>query len=258
MVTDLSLFLYGFDITAFNQYINFQKVSMGTVLTAVLNVGNYTGAQFLAEIKRAMEFADGVNTYTVTLDRTINGGKENRLTISTSGAFLSILFSSGVNAGTSPAGLMGFLDSDYTGATHYTGTNNAGTILVPDMPAYNFQPLDSIVENDGVRNITASGIKETLVFAQMQFFEGEWKWITDLFSNDQYSQWKAFLKYATRQLQFEFTQSIAEDPTTALQCTLETTAQDSNGLKYELKQMTGENMYRVYQTGLLRFRIVVT
>lgn len=252
-----ALFLYGFDVTDFNKYINFKNASLGPELTAILNIGNYTATQFMTEIKRAIEFADGTNTYTVTLNRTISGGTSNQMTIASSGSFFSLLFGSGTNASTSPASLMGFVNTDRVGLTTYTGPNNAGTILIPHYPTWNFQRPDEIIEQDGVKNITSTGIKETLVFAQMSFFEGEWRYITDIDGSQQLTQWEAFLKYATKQLKFEFEPSIIEDPTIFYQCTLETTPADSNGMKYKLEQMTSIGLFRQYQTGKMKFRILV-
>src|SRR5271166_2280718 len=112
---DYAAFLYGFDITPFNQYINFKIASLGPVLTATLPIGNYTCTQFMAAIVAAISQIDQVNTYSVVLDRTTNGGTSNRMTISTTGTFLSILFGTGPNAATSPASLMGFLAADQVG-----------------------------------------------------------------------------------------------------------------------------------------------
>lgn len=255
MVKDIALFLYGFQITNSNRYIDFQNVSLGPVLQAVLNLGNYTATEFMAEIKRAMEFADGTNKYTLSLDRTISTNRDNRLHISTNGSFLSILFGSGTDAPSSPRDLMGFMHSDYTGSTTYAGSSTAGIILIPDFATYNYTGPDQKVESDGSKNVSANGIKETLVYAQVQFFQGEWKYITNFNGNTQRTQWEALLKYLIKQLKLEFTPSINEDPNTFFECTLESTPEDSNGMKYEMKLQVGEGLYRFYQTGLMKFRL---
>lgn len=257
-VNDRALFLYGFDINAFNQYINFKSSSLGPVLTATLTPGNYTATEFMAEIKSAMEIADtlyAASTFTLSLNRTVGGGLSNVMTISTNKPFLSLLFGSGPNAATNPSSLMGLSNSDYTGATSYAGSTNAGTILVPDFPTYNYLDPDSYVTNDGVKNVSSAGIKETLVFTQMQFFQGQWKYINNFKTNTQLSQWQNFLKYAVKQLKFEFQPSVFEDPTVFFQCTLESTGGDGNGMGYKLNQMLGDGLYRFYDTGLMKFRI---
>ena len=250
------LFLYGHDVTAFNKYINFQAVSLGPILTAVLAEGNYTATEFMAAIKSAMEIADPAHTYTLTLNRTVSGGQSNRMTITTSGSFLSLLFGTGVNAASSPAFLMGFTATDRTGFTTYTGVNQSGIILIPAFPTWNYLGPDEMVDQDGVKNVTANGIKETLVFAEMPFLQGEWRYITDIDGSQQKTQWVAFLKYATQQLRLEFQPSIVENPSLFYQVTLESTPADSNGMKYKLEQMTQAGLFRQYQTGLMKFRLI--
>ena len=92
MQNDRALFLYGFDITYLNKYVNFKNAALGSELTAVLTEGNYTATGFAAELKKQLELTDGANTYTVGIDRTVDSGASNRLHVSTSGSFLSLLF----------------------------------------------------------------------------------------------------------------------------------------------------------------------
>lgn len=253
-LADIAMFLYGFDVSAANRYIDFKNVFGGSVLTAVMNLGNYTATEYMQEVKRALELADGVNTYTITMNRTINGGTENRIRIQTSGSFLSLLFGTGTSAASSAAPLMGFSLTDYTGSTLYTGSVTAGTALVPDMPTWSYLGPDDLFTNDGVKNITANGIKETLVFAQMPFLQGEWRFITDSNGRTQQTQWRRFMKYATRQLKFEITPDI-RFPTVFYGVTLETTPDDGNGMGFKFQQMTDVGLYKFYKTGLLKFRV---
>ena len=256
MITDKALFLYGFDISLSNKYINFKNASLGNEITAVLPIGNYTCTELLFQIKKAMDLADGVNKYTVSINRGIDSGESNRVSISTNGSYLELLFNSGTNAANSVASLIGFDLIDYTGGLSYTGYKNAGIILLPDFPTYNYLSPDSLITNDGVKNVTASGIKETLVFSQMYFFEGQWKWIANRGGNLQLTQWQSFLKYATKQFKLEFSPSIYEDSSLFYQCTLETTPADGNGLGYRLNLMNGLGLYRFYETGTLKFRLL--
>lgn len=254
MKKDRALFIYGFDIDNNNKYINFKTSSMGAQLTGTMTVGNYTCTEFLAEIKRVMELADGVNKYTIAIDRSINSGTSNTVAITTNGSYLTLLFGTGSNSANSPRLILGFDQADYIGGLSYAGTINAGTILYPDFPTYDYLGPDDYITNDGTKNVSASGIKETLVFAQMQFLQGSWKYITDFNSNTQLTQWRKFLKYGSRQLKFEFTPSTAEDSSLFYQVTIETTASDGNGMGYKLNQMLGQNLYRFYDTGLIKMR----
>ncbi len=255
---DRALFLYGFDIDNNNKYINFKNAALGPELTAILNIGNYSPIEFMQEVKRAFEVADGISKYTISINRAVSSGTSNNVTITTTSPYLDILFGTGSNAGNAPWNLLGFANSDLTGALSYTGYTNCGTILFPDFPMYDYLGPDLMVINDGVRNISAAGVKESLVFAQMRFFQGQWKFITNFKSSTQLTQWQNFLKYATKQLKFEFTPSVFEDPDTWYKCTLESTAADSNGLGFTLKQMRGEGLYRFYDTGVMKFRVVTS
>jgi len=254
-LNDKALFLYGFDVTPYNRYINFKNQSLGPELLATLNLGNYTATEFIAEVKRALEAADGVYTYTITIDRTVASGQSNLLHISSSAPFFSLLFLTGSSAANSPASIMGFQNLDYTGATAYVSYKNCGVILFPDFPTYDYLGPGEMVENDGSRNVSAYGVKETLVFAQFYFFQGQWQYITNFNGNTQKTQFEAFLQYATKQRKFEFTPSVYEDPTTFYQCTLESAAGYSSGMGYVLKQMRGQGLYRFYDTGVLKFRV---
>lgn len=257
MRNDIALFLYGADVTKLNRYINFTTEEGD--FTAILDIGNYSYTELMFEIKKQMELAEGVNNFTWTINRTVNANRENRVTVSTTAGTLEIDFDTGVNASTSIRTLIGFDEVDYTGATSYTGVVSAGSILIPDFATYDYLPPDLNVKNDGVKNVSASGIKETLVFQQMLFIQGQWKWITDFANAGQATAWTLFLKYAIKQLKFEMTPSINEDPNLFYQVTLESTAEDgANGMAFKLNQMLGQKLYRFYETGALKFRVIPT
>jgi hypothetical protein len=155
-----SLFLYGFQVTPQNSSIDFRAVSLGPILQGTLNIGYYSLGSLLTELKRAMEAVDVSNIYTVTADRTISGGTQNRVTISTSGGYLDLLFNSGPRASSSVAPLIGFAATDRTGATSYAGSLSAGTVLVPNFIGYNYLSPDFSRKIFGSVNVSASGLKE--------------------------------------------------------------------------------------------------
>lgn len=255
-MNDRALFLYGFDITSANKYINFQNIALGPIFSAELTIGNYTATELLAEIKRAMELIDGVYKYTWSINRGVNAGTSNQITVSTTSSYFSLLFGSGPSAASSPRDLLGFNQTDYTGSTTYTGPNQAGLVLYPDFPTYNYLAPDYFVTNDGSKNISASGIKETLVFAQMKFIQGQWRYITDFKNAGQATAWSTFLKYASRQLKFEFTPSVQENYNVFYKVTIESTTGDNNGMGFKLEQMLGAGLYRFYDTGLIKMRVI--
>ena len=252
---DRALFLYGFDITTGNQYINFKTSAMGAVKTAIIPIGNYTCTELLFQVKKQMQLADGVNVYTVSVNRTVPNVKSNQVTISTNGAYLSILFGTGPNASNSVSTLIGFPTSDLTGSTSYTSGSPAGIILVPDFPMWDYLSPDNFVTNDMNKNVSAAGIKETLVFAQVLFTQAQWKYITN-FNGTQLTEWQAFMKYTVRQLKFEFTPSIYEDATKFYPVTLEKTSSGADGGAYKLNLMNKDGLYRFFETGVLDFRVI--
>lgn len=256
MLKDVACFLYGFDINQNNRYIPFKNVTGGPELTATLNVGNYTGTQMMAELKRAMEFADGVYKWDWTIDRTISSGTSNQVTVISTAPQPQILFMTGATAPNSPFALLGFTATDLTGSSQYTSPNHCGTILIPEFPTWDYLGPDNMVTNDGSKNVSASGIKETLVFAQMFFAQGQWQYISNFNGRTQLTEWQSFMKYAIKQLQWEFTPSIYEDPEVFYQVTLESTPADSNGMGYKMNQMRGMGLYRFYDTGTLKFRLI--
>lgn len=249
-LTTKSLFLYGLQVTDDNKSLDFKISGGGDTLQATLQLGYYSLTDLMEEIERAMTEVDDSNTYTVTADRTISGGTENRVTIATSGGFLSLLFGTGPRAATSVAPLIGFALTDRTGSTSYTGTSTAGTALEPTLYGYNYIPPDMKRKVFGSLNISASGLKEAVVFQVQEFFQVQFKFEPQAFV---LSDWTDFMTWAMQQRTLEFTPSIAS-PNTVYNCTLESTSADGKGLAYSFKEMLPEFPF-LYDTGLMTFRI---
>jgi hypothetical protein len=104
-----------FKITTANQWIDWKDTSGGTVRSAAVPAGTYSPAALATQIAASMGLV-GDNVYTATYS-TATG----RWTIASSGTYLSILFSSGTNAGSSIGSTIGFsAGTDQTGALTYT------------------------------------------------------------------------------------------------------------------------------------------
>lgn len=245
-----SLLLYGYVVEVANQYIDFKGSSAGPILTAVIQQGNYSLTDLMNQIALAMNALDGTNTYTVTADRTINGGTENRVSISTSGTFLSLLFGSGAHAAASVASTIGFLETDQTGQTSYTGVITTGSSIVPVMQGYNWVSPKRNRKNFGSVNVAASGLKESIVFQLQQFFRVEFRYEPESVVDQ---QWQLFFDWAIQQQDLEFTPEITQ-PSVFYNCTLESTEEDGQGLAWEMKEMLPE-FPALYQTGELNFRV---
>lgn len=245
-----SLFLYGLQITELNSSIDFKGAITDTsARQATLRLGFYALNALAREIKRALQEADPLRIYTVTVDRTVLSGTQNRVTISSNGAFFQLLFASGPRAATSVAPLIGFNTVDYTGFTTYTGSASAGTRLLPEMQGYNYVNPDEIRRVFGSVNVSASGLKEAIVWNEQRFAEVEFKYEPQAKVS---LEWTPFWVWAIRQRGFEFTPDIS-DPATFYEVTLERTEEDSKGLAYRMPEMLPQFPF-FYRTGKMVMR----
>ncbi len=244
-----SMFLYGLQITTDNSSIDFKTSAGGSVLQATLDLGFYSLTDLMAQIKSAMEAVDLVNTYTVTADRTYSGGTQNRITISTSGSYLSLLFGSGPRVASSVAPLIGFPTSDFTGATSYTGTSSAGTVLIPALTGYNWIPPTQYRKVFGSLNVSATGEKEAIVFQIQEFFQVQFKYEPQATIE---LTWPNLMNWLIQQRPLEFTPEITS-PSVFYNCTLEKTGADGKGLGFQMKEMLPQ-FPNLWDTGMLTFR----
>ena len=167
----LSLMNYGLEITALNQNLDFKALSGGPVLTAAIPLGFYFPISLSEAIAIALLNADPVNNYSSSVSYSYLGGSENRLTISTTGTYLSLLFATGPNTFTSVVGLIGFNEVDYVGSTAYVGSQTTGTVLIPSQIGYNYLDDQNTLKVFGAVNVSASGLKETVTFNFQEFIQ---------------------------------------------------------------------------------------
>jgi hypothetical protein len=244
-----SLILYGFEITDSNKYIDFKISGGGSELTGTLTLGYYSLSGLMTEVKRAMEAADTANTYTVSADRTISSGTQNRVTISTTGAFLSILFLTGTHNAATFDTLLGFTHTDKTGALTYTGASTAGTAVIPTKIGYTYLGPDNSRKVFGSVNVSASGVKEAVVFQVQQFIEVNYKYESTARIT---SVWAPFFQWSIEQKPFDFTPEVTS-PSVFYDVTLEKTSADGSGLAYKMSEMLPEFPFN-FSTGLLTMR----
>lgn len=244
-----SLFLYGFEITTINRSLDFQSSYGGPTKLATLNLGYYSLTGLGYEIARAMNAADPFNTYSVSIDRTADGGLGNRVTINTLGSFMNLLFGTGPRVSSSVASLIGFDATDYTGALSYTGSTSAGTILIPEYVGYSYLGPDFMRTVFGSLNISARGDKEAIVWQVQKFFQMEFRFEPEA---KVISEWTPFMTWAIQQKLLEFTPDVTT-PTTFFECTLEQTDMDSRGLGYRMTEMLPDFPFN-YRTGMMKFR----
>lgn len=246
-----SLINYGIQVTSLNQNLDFVSVMAGSTLTATLPLGFYSVTSLAQAVVFALQAADSDNSYTCTVTRNILGGVQNRMTIATTGTFLSLLFASGPNVNTTCASLLGFLPIDYTGQLFYTNSASIGTVLIPEFPAYTYSSPTQQAKVFGSVNVSASGLKESVVFAIQKFIDLEFKYEDE----SQLPDWLLFFTWSIQQRPFDFTPQVIE-PDVYYQVTLEKTSYDSKGLGFKMKEMLPQ-FPNIYTTGPLNFRVIL-
>jgi hypothetical protein len=248
-LTSKSLILFGFEVDVTNYAIDFKTSALGAEKQASLRYGFYSLTSLCEEMIRALTEADPSNIYTYTIDRTISGGTQNRVTLYTSGVYLSLLFATGSRASASVGPLLGYTATDKTGATNYTSQTRAGTTLQPEYIGYNYLGPEFSRRVQGTVTISASGEKEAVVFAIQRFIQVEFKWEPQ---SKVIAQWASFWNWAIQQRLFEFTPEISS-PNTFYQVTLEQSGSDGKGLGYQMTEMLPEFPF-YYRTGVFRMR----
>lgn len=248
-LTAQSLFLFGFQVDETNRNIDFRVVAAETPRLAQLRLGFYSLSGLLDEIERAMHEQATTVTFTASADRTISGGTENRVTIAASSAVLELLFATGPGSASSVAPLIGFPATDHTGATTYTGTSTAGTALIPERTAYNYLGPEFHREVFGSVNVSASGLKEAVVWQIQKFIQAQFKHEPQA---KVISEWMDFMEWAIQQRPFDFTPEVTS-PTVFYDVTLEKTSADGKGLGYMIREMLPQFPFD-YDTGLLTMR----
>ena len=250
-LTDKSLFLYNFQVTPNNCYIPFLNVNAGTEIDAIVPSGYYTLGSLATAIAAAMNVADPAKVYTCTVARNFSGNLQNRITIATSGSFLSLLWSSSPLAASSITSLINFGSSNNTGALTYTNSTTSGTALQTSWYGFNYQPPSLNLRTIGSVNIASDGTKEVVWWSVQQFINVEFKYETQAFV---LANWQPMMAWMAQGRPFEFT-PVYSTPGTVYSCTLEKSPGGSNGLGFLMREMVPE-FPLLYTTGALEFRLL--
>lgn len=255
MINTFSVFYYGFDVDGENNLIDFNEG--GSELTAEVAVGSYTAEEFAVAVKTALDGA-GALVYTVTFNRTTR-----LITIAASGTF-SLLVSSGSHASNSAFGLLGFTGANRTGAATYTGNLVSGDMYEPQFKLQDYVSSEDLQQAvDATVNRTASGRVEVVKFGTEKFMECNIKFITDISQDGGVLKSNAsgvtdarrFLRYLVTKGPIEFMPDI-DDPTTFQMMILESTAENSTGVGYRLRELYDKNLPGYFETGRLKFRVL--
>lgn len=242
-----SLFLYGFDINATNSSLDF-RVNAGPTLQATLRFGYYSLNALMTEVVRAMGEQAPLETFSYSINRTVSGGLQNRVTISIAAGTITLLFGSGPRLSSSCSAILGYPATNATGANLQSSTT-AGTALVTELAGYTYLSPDFTRKVKGSVNISASGVKEAIVYEVQQFAQVEFKHEPEA---KVITQWTPLMDWMMQQRPIEFTPEITS-PSDVIEGTLERTGYDNAGLGYQLLEMLPQFPF-YYRTGLLVFR----
>jgi hypothetical protein len=250
-----SKFYYGYEVSDEAQWIDFDEGA--GELSAELTIGFYSLTDFAAELERALNDA-GSLTYTVTVNRTTRV-----LTIAASGA-VELLVSSGSHQGTTAYGTAGFTGADRASATSHVSAAT-GTAYTTQFKLQSYvDPEDFNDATYGTVNKSASGKLEVVTFGTERFIEANIKYATNIAQGASSpirnnatgrADLQALMRYMTSKGPLEFMPD--EDvPGTFHTVILESTPDDSKGLKFKLKELYGQGLPGYFETGVLKFRLV--
>jgi hypothetical protein len=242
-LTSKSLFLYGFTVDAYNANLTFNIG--GSDLIGTIPYGYYSLETLCQAVMTALSSLAPSRLFSYSIDRTVSGGTQNRVTFTCNTGIFQLNFL--VPSSIGPT--LGFLSLNYTGSLSYTSNLSAGTTLVPELVGYTYLGPDFYKDINGSVNISATGLKEAVVFQIMQFIQVEFKYEPQAKT---IIQWSPFWNWAIQQKVFEFTPQVS-DPTTYYEVTLEKSSTNGKGLGFKMTEML-PNFPFYYQTGLITMR----
>lgn len=251
-----SSFLYGFDITTSNKFLDFQEGA--TEYNAELSLGSYTLDGLLTEVATRMNALTS-NNYVVSVDY-----QTRTITIAGDATF-SLLVTTGSNTGSDVFSLLGFT-SDKTGASTYDGDTTTGSEYLPQYKLQSYVPFEYIERSSDAKvNESASGVVEVVEYSRVNFMECDIKYITDItqptnspITNNAngISDYLDFIKYSVQKKPLVFIPDILNKGT-YVNCILESTPESQKGVEFKLKKVNNIS-YKYYKSGLLTFRKLVS
>lgn len=257
MIDTHSKFFYGHTVDRNSRYLNFSEG--GGELSAEIPVTSYTLSELAAAVANALNSTPGVTRiYSVNVDRF-----NRTVTISADGTF-ELLVGTGSQSGASVFGLLGFTNSDRTGASIYEGDQQSGSEYKTQFKLQDYiDPENYQFLSDAIINQTATGAVEVVTFGNEIFIQFNLKYITNK-PGDGYvirsnpnglGDAISFLKSITSKQRFEFMPDEG-DPNTFFKCILESTTASRDGIGYKLKELVNQNLRDYYETGTIKLRVV--
>lgn len=252
---DYSAFIYGYEVRASNQYINFSENGIDQIATLV-QIGSYTMTSMADAIATALNSA-GAYEYEVTLDR-----QSRKYTISTVGnENFDLLIFSGNNKSISIFNLIGFTGADLLGANNYESNTESGSIYITQTPLKDFSDFSKNKEKaEASINSTPSGLTEVIAYSTIERLKLDLPLITNYIPQrfiretvTGVEEAEAFMDYAINKKPIEFCYSY-KDLNNYVPCILDKTKESSNGVGYELKEKTRQALPFYYELTGLVFR----
>jgi len=255
-LTTYSKFYFGHTVTTTNQYLDFSEG--GGELTAIITAGEYSLTDFAQAIEDALNSA-GALVYTVTVTRSTQ-----KLTIAATGTF-SLLGNTGTHVGADIFSLMGFTNTNQTGAATYTGSAISGSVYAPQFILQDHVPSDNFQQAaDASVTKTANGTVEVVKFGTEKFVQFRIRFSNDITqpsagpikSNASgVSNLRTFMQYITERSPIEFMPN--ENATSTFQTlAFEKSADSSTGTGYKLKELFDRGLPGYYDTEILTFRLI--
>lgn len=254
-LTTRSKFYYDYEVTSSNYQLDFDEG--GSELTAELSIGSYSMTDFAQEIEDALNTA-GALTYTVTVNRT------TRVITIAAGSNFTLRISSGSHAGTTAYTLAGFTGANQTGSNSYSGAAT-GSVYAVQFVLQDYISSDDWVEAvEATVNKSASGKVEVVKFGDQNFVQMNIMYATSRnigansvirYNATGHADLQDFMTYLITRGPVEFMPD-EDTPATFQTLMLESTPDNSNGVGYKLKEMTGKNLPGFYETGTLKMRVI--
>jgi hypothetical protein len=248
-----SKFYFDTSVTSLNRSLDFSE-GMGEIQVD-LKVGAYSLTNYAKEIQRAMR-EGGSQAYVVTVNRATR-----KLTISAPMPF-RLLAGTGTRIGTGIWSTAGFSAMDLTGFATYTGQNGAGKEYLCQYPLDDYsKPEHVIVKESGTVNNTPLGLVQQTSFADGTRISMNMKLITNKTGLKNFNfvenpnginDFMYFMAFLMTKGQVEFIEDV-DMPMNFQTVYLEKTKEDSNGLRFQLKNMFVD----IYESGTLTFRKVI-
>jgi hypothetical protein len=252
-----SKFFYGWKVTVANNKLDiFDNDGIG-FRTATITVGTYSATELALEIKKQLD-AISILNFIVSFDRTTR-----KFTIAANSNF-NLLPVSGVNTELSVLPLLGFV-TDKTGSNGYVADNVSGYEYKPQSKLWNYVPTTNSRKSiDGIINKSASGKIEVIKFGDERFMSCEIVFITNLLQESGsvirsdsagVENYRQFIEWCCDKGAVEF-MSDENKPSEFQILLLESTAIDSRGLDYDLKELYDRGLSEYFNSGNLSFKLI--